>query len=172
MSNTEAPREMVLSVAIGDDISYPQSHGEIDAAIEQLVSAPYWRQPVRFAYSFGPAESFSDVCSFVLASVDTDTGYGGLIWSVTGRYPTHEWPFDNMWVSDNKMPPEVDPQVLSDPHTPAFFDRCSALPIAQLKDALREFCRSGNGTRPTSIDWVVALSDNGMRLDREPEEQP
>lgn len=172
MSPSGTLGELVLNVTIADEIIYPRGRHEVDAVVDRITSVPYWQQPVRIAYSFAPAASFSDVCSFILASVDEETGYGGLIWSATSRSPVQDFPFNDMWVSDTQMPPEVDPRVLSDPHTPAFFHRCSVLPVSAVKDAVREFCLSSDGARPISIDWVVALSDNGARSDRQLDERP
>lgn len=157
---------MIFSVSLAGEVTYPQSEQEVVAAIGRLAALPYWKYPARFAYSFGPVSSFADVCSFVLVTLDSSSGYGGLIWGVTKKYPTRKPPFDNLWVSDSREPPTVDPRVLSDAHVPAYFDRCSVLPSSQVAMALKEYYRNADGSRPESIDWVVAISDNGMRLDR------
>ncbi|MEU4681093.1 Imm1 family immunity protein [Micromonospora sp. NPDC023737] len=94
--------------------------------------------------------------NYLHVSVNSSTGYGGLVWYVSpqraarDRDEVSQW----CWVSDNPTPPDFDPRVLSDPGSPLCYDRRSVLPVAQVRTAVEEFCRTGTGGRPECIRWV------------------
>jgi hypothetical protein len=72
-------------------------------------------------------------------------------------------------VSDNPRPPDFDPRVVADPGYPLFHDPSSTLPLDQVRAALEEFCYSGVGDRPVSVQWIKG-DINGRREDREYDE--
>src|SRR5687767_14832253 len=63
--------------------------------------------------------------SHLAVAINRRTGSGGLIWTpeFIGAEPGSLWA--SVWVSDNAMPPEVDPMVASDPDAGIWFDRAS-----------------------------------------------
>ncbi|MER6216238.1 Imm1 family immunity protein [Streptomyces sp. NPDC001674] len=93
-------------------------------------------------------------------TVNHENGYGGLVWYADGNTAKRltetkgEEFSDSIWVSANPNPPEFEPEILSDPWAPAYIHRTSALPLADIRSALKEFCTTGNGDRPTCIGWV------------------
>ncbi|MFE4826697.1 Imm1 family immunity protein [Streptomyces sp. NPDC056672] len=97
-------------------------------------------------------------------AVNSETGYGGLVWFATQERVTKNDIAEHIWVSDNPRPPDFDPRVVSDPGVPYFFDSRSALPLDQVRAAVEEFCRLGSGDRPECIEWVRGEM-NGQRHD-------
>ncbi len=95
-------------------------------------------------------------------AVNSETGYGGLVWFATQERVTKDGISEHIWVSDNSSPPDFDPRVVSDPGVPYFFDPISALPLDRVRAALEEFCRLGTGDRPECIEWVHGEM-NGQR---------
>jgi hypothetical protein len=93
------------------------------------------------------------------ASVNLKSGFGGLVWFVTGIFVRKDALSNYIWVSDSPEPPEFDPRVVGDPGIPVFFDRKSAIPVKLVRAALKEFCKDGNGARPTCIQWVRGEMD-------------
>ncbi|MGW1668812.1 Imm1 family immunity protein [Streptomyces sp. NPDC002324] len=103
--------------------------------------------------------------NFLQISVNSVTGYGGLIWYVGEERAEASMDVisKHVWISDNPEPPDFDPRVVSDPGFPLFFDPRSVLPVLQVRAALEEFCRTGTGGRPESIGWVRGET-SGRRL--------
>jgi hypothetical protein len=97
-------------------------------------------------------------------SVNSETGYGGLVWFATQERVRKGEISEFIWVSDNPSPPDFDPRVVSDPGVPYFFDPRSAIPLDQVQAALEEYCRLGVGDRPECIKWVEG-EINGQRHD-------
>jgi Immunity protein Imm1 len=104
--------------------------------------------------------------NFLRVSVNNSTGYGGLIWFVSDKYPKREGMFGSVWVSDNPNPPDFDPRVVADSGEPTFHDPKSALPVPQVRAAVEDFCRRGTGFRPECISWTSGWA-NGHRLDKD-----
>ncbi|MFI8235580.1 Imm1 family immunity protein [Streptomyces sp. NPDC085900] len=99
-------------------------------------------------------------------AVNTSTGYGGLIWFVTGAAAERmdDEISNSIWISNNPTPPEFDPRVVADPGFPLFHDRRSTIPVSLVRLALEEFCRAGTGDRPNCLGWVRGEM-NGTRLE-------
>lgn len=97
-------------------------------------------------------------------SVNSTTGYGGLVWFATQERASRDEVAEYIWVSDNPSPPDFDPRVVADPGVPQFFDPKSTLPVVHVRAALEEFCRVGTGDRPECIKWVHGEM-NGRRHD-------
>ncbi|MEV7593013.1 Imm1 family immunity protein [Streptomyces sp. NPDC089922] len=89
-------------------------------------------------------------------SVNLETRYGGMVWYVSPERAdqSSNGVDEYVWVSSNPSPPSFDPMVLSDPGSPLCYARESTLPLAKIRAALEEFCRTGSGSRPESISWV------------------
>ncbi|GAA2909864.1 hypothetical protein Acy02nite_89420 [Actinoplanes cyaneus] len=107
--------------------------------------------------------------NFLCVSIDRGAGYGGLVWGMSQSGPRRGGIYDSVWVSDNPVPPDYDPRIVSEPGCPVFFDRASVLPIAEIRAALEEFCRTDTGDRPECVAWVEGSVD-GTRNDRSYEE--
>jgi len=97
-------------------------------------------------------------------AVNTETGYGGLVWFATQERVKKDDVSEYVWVSNNPSPPSFDPRVVGDPGVPYFFDPRSTMPLDQVRAALEEFCRLGTGDRPECIEWVHGEM-NGQRND-------
>jgi hypothetical protein len=97
-------------------------------------------------------------------ALNSETGYGGLVWFATQERVARDDISEHIWVSDNPGPPDFDPRVVSDPGVPYFFDPRSTLPVGQIRTALEEFCRLGTGDRPECVEWVHGEM-NGQRHD-------
>ncbi|MEV6846727.1 Imm1 family immunity protein [Actinoplanes sp. NPDC051411] len=106
--------------------------------------------------------SFSDDLLWV--GINNQTGYGALIWLALASSPKKGGIYNYTWVSDNPNPPTTDPQVIADPSVVYFHDPRNALPLADIRTALEEYCRTGTGDRPESISWVRGGTD-GRRFD-------
>ncbi|MGW3130668.1 Imm1 family immunity protein [Streptomyces sp. NPDC001123] len=110
-----------------------------------------------------PSQNFD---SYLHVAINHQTGYGALKWllppgsdvSVDAAIAGH------VWISDNPTPPHMDPYVISDPDLPRYHNPRSTLPIPAVRAAAEEFCRTGTGMRPSSIDWTPG-NLSGVRLD-------
>jgi hypothetical protein len=69
-----------------------------------------------------------------------------------------------VWISNNPAPPVVDPGVIADPGLPRYHQPRSTLPVARVRAAVKEFCRTGTGHRPSRVDWAMGHL-GGRRLD-------
>ncbi|MER7668139.1 Imm1 family immunity protein [Kitasatospora sp. NPDC096128] len=87
-------------------------------------------------------------------SVNSATGFGGLVWFVMRDDAPEGDISEHIWISDNPNPPDFDPRVVADPGIPHFFDPRSAIPTEDVRAALEEFCRKSTGDRPECIQWV------------------
>ncbi|MEV4252435.1 Imm1 family immunity protein [Spirillospora sp. NPDC049652] len=102
--------------------------------------------------------------NFLQVSLNRSSGYGGLMWYVDDKHPMRGGIFDSPWLSDNPHPPSFDPRVVANPGEPNFYDPRSTLPESDVRAALEEFCRNGNGYRPECIKWTEG-DLNGRRRD-------
>ncbi|MFJ1567102.1 Imm1 family immunity protein [Streptomyces erythrochromogenes] len=102
-------------------------------------------------------------------SVNLETRYGGLVWYVSADRADQSYNEidEHIWVSSNPSPPGFDPMVLSDPGSPLPHAPESTLPLAQIRAAVAEFCRTGTGSRPGCISWAKG-EINGKILQRIP----
>ncbi|MFG2088518.1 Imm1 family immunity protein [Spirillospora sp. NPDC048824] len=99
-------------------------------------------------------------------TINARTGYGALRWMVSADtvVPVDPEVADHLWLSDNPDPPRTDPSVFADPWLPSYHYPNSTLPVAQIRAAVEEFCRTRTGQRPTCIDWTPG-EWAGHRLD-------
>lgn len=172
---------MILSVTSRGRRWAAETSSEISAVVAEVISSlrgwdneSEWISPgtnAWFSWVDGrrtdPAELPTNT---LIVSMNKETGYGGLIWFVTGGYPgVGECEMETICVSDNPTPPNFDPQVVAEPGEPYFFEPRSTLPIDQIEKALEEFCRSRTGMRPECVRWTPG-EISGRRADREEEE--
>ncbi|MCM4081124.1 Imm1 family immunity protein [Paractinoplanes hotanensis] len=159
----------MLHIRIGSDYHYATERAEMAELIAMVLRGG----PVNAstAFSFADRRHTAETRDWWLdnvlqVGVNPATGYGGLTWHVTPARADRSGDAKDAycWVTDNPDPPETDPVVLSDPGAPVCYDRRSTLPIADIRAALEEFCRSGTGDRPQSVRWVRG-DLNGERLD-------
>ncbi|MFC7790560.1 Imm1 family immunity protein [Streptomyces cinereoruber] len=101
-------------------------------------------------------------------ALNHDNGYGGLVWYPDGSLAERLGEklgqdfADATWVSYNPEPPEFDPEIVIDPWVPTLMNRMSALPVTLLKAALEEFCSTGTGERPESVEWTEGQYDGTL----------
>ncbi|MFE1963257.1 Imm1 family immunity protein [Streptomyces sp. NPDC059479] len=94
-------------------------------------------------------------CLYV--SVNTQDEYGALKWWTTQapESETEKDVFKFVWTSMNPNPPSFDPLLVKDPGAGDCYPREAAIPVAQVREALEEFCRSRTGKRPECIEWQL-----------------
>ncbi|MGK5557804.1 Imm1 family immunity protein, partial [Actinomadura kijaniata] len=80
-------------------------------------------------------------------TINARTGYGALRWTVSTdtTVPVNPEIAQHLWLSDNPTPPLTDPSVFADPWLPSYHHPNSTLPVAQVRAAVEEFCRSRTG---------------------------
>lgn len=146
--------DMAMNELAGEERGEGRPYGAGEDAWFYLSENPVGRETVLHASSLRVA-------------VNRNTGYGALIWFAAQGFERSGGVYDHVWISDNPEPPEFDPRVVSDPCYPLFHDPSSTLPLAQVRNALEEFCRMRTGRRPECIAWTKGEA-NGRRLDRPP----
>lgn len=170
---------MILNALIHDKLQYAETWQEQSALISEVMQnlefegfvthdEMQWPTPgedAQFMFSDRRHGGNGDwPNNRLVVAVNKSTGYGGLIWNVTHDFPVKGGIYDHVWVSDNPEPPDFDPRVVSDACMPSFHDPRSTLPLAAVRTALEEFCRTGTGDRPQSVNWVRSWT-NGHRID-------
>ena len=152
---------MILHIVVDGKLHYLDTLPEMLATVNEIIGrtgaeSDDFGEDMQLMFSnrrhAGSGVDWPDNLLRVAAS--GSTGYGGLIWSVSRKHPVKGGIFDHVWVSDNPAPPDFDPRVVSDPGAPRFHDPRSVLPLAQVREAVEEFCRTGTGMRPESVRWV------------------
>ncbi|WP_330237526.1 Imm1 family immunity protein [Streptomyces sp. NBC_00525] len=101
--------------------------------------------------------------------IDRESGYGAVLWYCDGDTfylilkEFGEDVAENVWVSFNPRPPEVDPQVVCDPWCPSYFDRFSALPLSVVRSVVEAYFLAGTGFRPQQILWAKGDFTGGLQ---------
>lgn len=168
---------MILTVSIRGGYRHAESPSEMSALVwEVMESLDYERLdagrviPGEIAcFGFGDI-GYSSVTrpkwgdNFLYVAYNRSTGYGGFTWFVSGERAEKSGGgvYDDVWVSNNPSPPDIDPRVVSDPGYPLFYDVCSVIEQDYVRRALEEFCCEGTGERPGVIQWVQG-DTNGQR---------
>lgn len=163
--------KMALKI-LGENPLYLETWGELSRYLDWL-----------FAKGGGPREFYDNAAFRIIQDVAADkaahearrippgdnvlaigvdyiSGYAGALWFCEGpverRMSATVGPgvAELVWVSSNSNPPESDPEVVSDPWRPAYFDRVSVLPFSGIRSAVEEYFREDTGFRPTAIHWV------------------
>lgn len=168
---------MILNAVIHGNYCYAETWPEKVALITEVMEnlrfecrEQQWVSPGEVATFMFADQRHSDSVrdwwpdNVLQVAVNSETGYGGLVWYATQGRISKSDISEYIWVSDNPNPPDFDPRVVSDPGVPYFFDPRSTLPADQVRAALEEFCRLGDGDRPESIGWVHGEM-NGQRRD-------
>ncbi|MFC1400943.1 MULTISPECIES: Imm1 family immunity protein [Streptacidiphilus] len=166
---------MILNAVIHGSYCYAESWPEKAALITEVMENlrferrdQQWVSPGEVATFMFAARRHSELVrdwwpdNALQIAVNSETGYGGLVWYATQERISKDEISEYIWVSDNPNPPDFDPRVVSDSGVPYFFDPRSTLPIIRIRAALEEFCRLGTGNRPESIEWVHGEM-NGQR---------
>ncbi|MET9881324.1 Imm1 family immunity protein [Actinacidiphila glaucinigra] len=95
--------------------------------------------------------------NLLYVSVNIKHGYGALKWWT--RKVTKGAPEDDVsrfvWTSGNPNPPSFDPGLIADPGDPSYYPREAAIPVAQVRAALEEFCQARTGRRPECVPWLL-----------------
>ncbi|MER7280164.1 Imm1 family immunity protein [Dactylosporangium sp. NPDC000244] len=175
---------MILQVGVHNTVRYVETWQEIADLIEEVMTnlsvedptSPWIAPGENAIFSFVNARRVNPQAppwpdNYLFVGVNAKTGYGGLSWYFS---PDRGVPADDeigswVWVSNNPEPPDFDPRVVSEPHYPMFYNPESTIPVAHVRAALEEFCRTGTGDRPSCISWVKGEVD-GRRFDLEPNE--
>lgn len=158
---------VILNAIIHGEYQYAVSPAEKEELITEItqglrfeVAGGQWVSPGEVAYLMFADRRHSRKTrdwwpdNTLQVSVNSQTGYGGLVWYATQARASRDEVSENIWVSDNKCPPDFDPRVVADPGIPKFFDPQSAIPIAMVRSALEEFCLLATGDRPECVEWV------------------
>jgi hypothetical protein len=147
---------MILQVFYHRTTRYGANSTEVAAVLDEIFSSNNsdYVDIAKCALIESSENPISD--SRLWAGLNPDTGYGGLIWFATDDRARNldDEVAQEMWVSDNPNPPQFDPDVMSDPGYPLFFDPRSTLPIDQVRNVIEEFFRAGTGDRPEGTAWV------------------
>ncbi|MEU8514586.1 Imm1 family immunity protein [Kitasatospora sp. NPDC048722] len=161
---------MILRISFAGKHVFPTSQEEVDGLISEAIryitpgeggdgNGPWHDAGFSFLEPDAPFPS-----AFLRLAANEATGFGALVWCVFGR---EGGIYDDAWISDNPTPSEIDSRLVCDAYYPRFHDPASAVPLPQVREAIKEFCRSGTGERPESIAWVTG-EINGPRNDRPP----
>ncbi|MFI8100480.1 Imm1 family immunity protein [Streptomyces sp. NPDC086023] len=156
---------MILSIHINETIFLRNEH-EVAAAIDRALtmrSSGLTCDTSSFLYH--KTEDPVPKEASLTVTVNHDRRCGGLVWYADGDTAERLAESggkdfaDSIWVSVNLDPLAFDPELMSDPWTPTYMHRTSALPIPVLRAAIEEFCRNGTGDRPTCIQWIEGNFD-------------
>jgi hypothetical protein len=161
---------IVLGGTHAGDI-YARSEQEIDALIDHIMNDLIQGGETPDGFDIVPEQAVVSIVkgkypeetderwasNYLYVSVNTRSGYGALKWW-TSKIPEGASEDDVsrfIWTSGNPNPPSVDPEVIADPGTPAYYPREAAIPSLQVREALEEFCRARTGKRPECIPWLL-----------------
>lgn len=158
---------MILNAIIHGKYEYAEDWAQMAALIEEVMNN------LRSERKGSPWVDAGEAATFMFAknrhsasertwwpdnmlqvSVNSSTGFGGLIWHASQSRIIEGSASEFIWISNNPAPPSFDPRVVCDSSIPTFFDVRSVLPLALVRSALEEFCRSATGDRPNCVEWV------------------
>ncbi|WP_078492724.1 Imm1 family immunity protein [Streptomyces griseorubens] len=150
---------------------YARSEDEVDALVDHIMNDLTQRGTTRDGFEIVPERAVVSIVpgkypeetderwpsNYLYVSVNTKNGYGALKWW-TSKVPD-EAPEDDIsrfvWTSGNPQPPSFNPELIEDPGSPSYYPREAAIPVAQVRAALEEFCRTRTGARPESVPWLL-----------------
>ncbi|MFE3329823.1 Imm1 family immunity protein [Streptomyces sp. NPDC059176] len=150
---------------------YARSEQEIDSLFEHIMNDLIQKGETRDGFEIVPERAVVSIVkgkypeetdeqwatNYLYVSVNTRNGYGALKWW-TSEVPEGASGEDIsrfIWTSGNQNPPSFDPELIADPGTPRYYPREAAIPRAQVREALEEFCRARSGQRPECIPWLL-----------------
>lgn len=159
---------MILRVAIKGEEYYPKSLEETTDLTAEVFRSSTPKEISPGVYSVGTQAWFTvsepdaqSPSAYLRVTADERSGHGALSWwssvQTGGMY-------DFFWLSDNPGPSCSGPDLVADPDSGECYEPASALPLAQVRAAIEEYCASGTGERPACIDWVAGEYD-GARHD-------
>ncbi|GBQ03990.1 hypothetical protein SSP531S_54800 [Streptomyces spongiicola] len=150
---------------------YARSDREVDSLIDHVMNDLIQKGETPDGFEIVPERAVVSIvkgkCSeetderwatnYLYVSVNTRSGYGALKWW-TSEVPD-AGPGEDIaqfiWTSGNPNPPSFDPEVIADPGNPTYYPREAAIPAAQVREALEEFCQTRTGQRPNCVPWIL-----------------
>ncbi|SDP17478.1 Immunity protein Imm1 [Actinopolyspora xinjiangensis] len=138
----------VVSVLYRRDLRHAHTDDELDALVREITENPprpvcevfVWDRPCRFVLDGEP--EFPD--ARLLVSSSPNTGWGAL------NYVDPHTPHGRVVDSYNPDAEANAPILPLDPDG-ADFPNSAALPLEQVREAITEYCRTGQ--RPTRVEW-------------------
>jgi hypothetical protein len=137
---------------------------DVSRSLDEVFNvAPDAKIHVKAEWVFLENEGDQMPVSMLEVSANMQNGLGGVTWFAgwDGARRFKENPGDqqdelgdHFWLSDSENPPNFDPEVMSDPYSPLYFNPRCVLPIADIREVVEEYCRV-QGNRPTAIKWVA-----------------
>ncbi|MEV7783177.1 Imm1 family immunity protein [Kitasatospora sp. NPDC088351] len=162
---------MVLTVLIGDERHYGETQDDADRLISKVMEILQSGRNAWLSIDGHRRDRDGHSDNHLVVSLNRETGYGGIVWFVSEKYPKRGGIYESVWVSDNTTPPAIDPKVISDLSHPVFMEPASVFPLPDVRKILEEFYRTGTGDRPTCINWVKGHM-NGERVERKSDANP
>ncbi|MFK0121649.1 Imm1 family immunity protein [Streptomyces sp. NPDC090994] len=150
---------------------YARSEQEVDALIDHIMNELIQEGKTPDGFEILPERAVVSIVegrfpeetserwpsNYLYVSVNVKNGYGALKWW-TNKVPASA-PEDDIsryvWTSGNPNPPSFDPALIADPGNPSYYPREAAIPVAQVRAALEEFCRTRTGERPDCVSWLL-----------------
>lgn len=162
---------MIVYCGSGSGEHYASTEREIETLIDQAVNNTRQRSVTSNGFEIVPERvDFSIVkgkypeetderwpTNYLYVSVNSKNGYGALRWwtnNIPDKAPADD-PSRLVWTSKGEIAPPFDPELIADPGGPRYYSPAAAIPLAQLRKALEEFCRLRTGERPTCISWQL-----------------
>ncbi|MFI1727661.1 Imm1 family immunity protein [Streptomyces acidicola] len=150
---------------------YARSEQEVDVLIDHIMSNLIQEGTTPDGFEIVPERAVISIVkgkypeetderwpsNFLYVSVNTKNGHGALKWW-TSKVPDGAPENDIsrfVWTSGNPNPPSFDPELIADPGDPSYYPREAAIPVAQVRAALEEFCRTRTGARPECVPWLL-----------------
>ncbi|RCH59716.1 hypothetical protein DT019_38040 [Streptomyces sp. SDr-06] len=148
---------------------YARTDSQVDALIDHIMNDLPQGSTTPDGYAIMPEKAVVSIVkgkypeetderwarNFLYVTVNTRNGYGALRWwtpdTPDGADEEHVSRF--IWTSGNPTPPSFDPKLIFDPGTPSYYPPEAAIPVAQVRSALEEFCRARTGERPEYVPW-------------------
>ncbi|WP_086821032.1 Imm1 family immunity protein [Allokutzneria sp. NRRL B-24872] len=143
---------LILTAIIDNRFVYASTEHEIAEVIRTVIDVPHpvwtsqlylWDRPCRsMLHHRIDDEEFPE--HQLRVSTNPETGWGAL----------NYYGDEDVWDSLNPNPSADAPELWFDPTSGARFRRNAALPLADVREAVREFTKTGS--RPTRVTWQVA----------------
>ncbi|MEV6846726.1 Imm1 family immunity protein [Actinoplanes sp. NPDC051411] len=127
---------MAISVLLDRQEILPKNPDDVAAVISRIMNN---RDSEAAQISVGGDD-------LLIVSVNSETGYGAIVWFVSRGSARKGGIYDHVWISDNPNPPQSDPRVFADLQSAIYHDRLSTIPAPQVQKALEEYFETGTGT--------------------------
>ncbi|SFS96037.1 Imm1 family immunity protein [Saccharopolyspora flava] len=139
----------VITAIVHNDYRYARTGAEVERLLDDIITTTSDWASLLYA-SDRPFADDSDVRPIRQLRVSVETGWGAL--NFVNEVKTDDT--HGTWDSWNSKPPVHTPNIWFDPGTPTAFPTSAALPIALVRQAMSEFCRTG--VRPECVRWQPA----------------